>query len=273
MSVTLLEQQAQPRPRVSRPSHRPPAPTMPPALRSGICLDEQIAAGGTMGWLSLKMAGLFVPRTRKGGNSVRAVMPAPTCVTIDGTVTPARYSGPCDWSDYLDEVPSWRIAQEAWANAIGVPLPDYRTRREFEEAKARCIAAIALCEQIIIEPERGAVVQFTPSDDVATDDQTDLSIPRRLKPRDAAEAFLADLRELGETGPHSDARMSQLYAEHCARYELEPTPENVMRAELKKMNGIWKEKEDKAKSITGSKRERRWVWVIAASDPKKRVAA
>lgn len=241
-----------------------------------------------MGWLTLTIAGLFLPHATRASAGGHSLGEAGACLTLEASVAPARLSGQCDWSEYFDDVPHWRVAQQAWAGVLGVPVPDYRTRTEFEDAKQKSLAALALCERIRVDQANPspATVDVSFQSQLRPDPivPTETSVPepefhsvpggpRLLKPRDAAEAFLADLRAAGETGPHDDARMSQLYAEHCARYDLCPTPENVMRAELKKMPGIWKEREDKAKSVTGSKRERRYVWVLSDSAPNTRVAA
>ena len=239
-----------------------------------------------MGWLALTIAGLFIPHRSRGSVGGRSLGGAGACLTIESSAAPVGFTGTCDWSEFFDEVPRWRVAQQAWAGALGVPLPDYRTRSEFEAAQTKSLAALELCGQLTVEQVKQAVtvdvafhsaIEPDPANEPEAEPEPEFQSvpdgPRLLKPRDAAETFLADLRELGETGPHDDARMSQLYAEHCARYDLVPTPENTMRAQLKMMPGIWKQRADRAKSVTGSKRERKYVWMVSANAPSTRVAA
>lgn len=187
-----------------------------------------------------------------------------TALLVPVLSSPAvRYSGPCDWSDYMDAVPVWRLAQEAWAKAIGVELPDYRTRREFEEARAKCEAALVACQKFATQPAP-AIAETSTTDE--PDDNSPIVVKARiLPPKDAAELFLADLRAIGETGPYDNDQMRTLYLEHCTRYDLEPAPENFMREALETMPGIWKKQFNNQCGV-GGKRTRKFKWMISTDE-------
>lgn len=248
-----------------------------------------------MGWFGLKF------RSKQADVGGRQLCIAGAGVTIDASASPVRYRGESDWSQYMDEVPQWRIAQEAWANAIGIVLPDYRTRSEFEDARAKCEAALALCSKLASGPSPNGTSTFdrtppaniepapkpreiakavpvpvsprVPVEPVAPCPVYDVPPPgpepvtgHVLAAHDAAVRFLADLRAMGEEGPLDDAQMSDLYLAHCARNDLIPTPENLMRDALKTLPGVWKKQH---KTRQNGKRVRKWLWLIAVVEPVK----
>lgn len=198
--------------------------------------------------------------------------------SLDPPSAPMPYRGPSDWTVF-DEVPSWRLAQIAWANAIGVDLPDYRTKREFDEASERCARALEYCAELFSGPEQ-IETEFQPPEPVelplepaqsATGTSGTVGATYRLLPSaDAAELFLNDLRALGEFGPHDDEQMRRLYAEHCARYDLKPSPENFLRGWLRQHPGVYKKQ--KAVNIDG-KRPRKYFWMIAPTTNEARHVA
>lgn len=170
---------------------------------------------------------------------------------------------PCDWAEHMDDVPLWRHAQKAWAAALGVTLPDYRYRCEYEDARVKCEAALAACQPFLSQPAPEPAPEAPALADEPDDDAPIIMKPRILPPKDAAELFLSDICAIGETGPYDDAQLRQLYLEHCARYDLEPTPENMMRDELKTMPGIWKKQFNEQRGGSGGKRKRNFKWMLA----------
>ncbi len=159
----------------------------------------------------------------------------------------ATWNGHFVWPEDPDEVPLWRLAQEARAADLGIKLPESRTRRQHD-------ANLALVESNLIgRPASAPAVEIDPL--------------RTLQPHDAAETFVADLVALGEHGPHDDAQLRALYADHCTRYRLVPTAENMLRDAMRVLPGVFKEQVD-GKTAAG-KRQRKFVWLIATPEAEQ----
>lgn len=85
-----------------------------------------------------------------------------------------------------------------------------------------------------------------------------------LQPADAAVAFLGWLRGSGRTGQFTDARLSELYAEHCMECCLMPASESHVRGCLRKLPGVTRTMREDTGSA--NRRRRKTVWVIAAME-------
>lgn len=108
------------------------------------------------------------------------------------------------WPVNPDAVPDWRLRAEQRAATIGIAIPGYRTRRDFE-------AAVAACERTIRQQ-------------------------RKARPLDAAKKFAAYL----EAGEYDNAQLADAYAAFCEAMEIE-APESFVRGRLKKLPGIRRE--------------------------------
>lgn len=167
-----------------------------------------------------------------------------SCAPSPSLPSLATWNGQFVWPDDPDEVPLWRLAQEARADELKIKLPDVRTRRQYE-------AGLLLVESNLVGRPIPAV-------------DTEIDPMRTLKPHDAAETFVADLVALGAHGPHDDAQLRELYADHCQRYRLVPTADNMLRDAMRALPGVFKEQVD-GKTAAG-KRQRKFVWLIATPE-------
>lgn len=89
-----------------------------------------------------------------------------------------------------------------------------------------------------------------------------------LEPIASARQFAAWLRKY-HIGKHSDRVLMGFYDEFCVILGVEPTPENMMRSELREMRGIRRVVESTTKN---GKRHRPVAWFVegarAEPDPK-----
>lgn len=136
------------------------------------------------------------------------------------------------WPDDPDAVPVWRLERELWADRLGIRLPGYRTRREYE-------AAVQLLEDAI--------------PDVST------LVSAALPPDDAAREFLGWLRDDDRVGEYTAAELSALYAEHCADTGREPANTDHVKAALATLPGVYREISD---TKVSGKRVRAVRWVV-----------
>ena len=175
-------------------------------------------------------------------------MPAST----PNLTVPTRHDGgenwPNNWPADPDLVPDWRVRQEARAKEIGLELPAYRTRRQWDETVAACTKPRP-CHPL---PE---------------------PLPALL-PSQAAAGFLAWIRAEGRCGTYSHEAMTALYSEHCAASGYQPTHENFLRMALATYQGVSKV-QIKAKHANG-RRKRSYEWIISPAEsvvPRVRFAA
>lgn len=147
-----------------------------------------------------------------------------------------------EYPDDLDAVPAWRQRQLDRAAAIGITLPRYDTRRQWEEqvelATARFLAA---------EKSSSAVAP------------TQASRRPHLHGSEAARAFLMDLRVRGGAGTYTSEELKSAYTDHCQRCNREPTPDNILRPALLAEDGVRREIRDER---VDGKRRRVAVWTI-----------
>ena len=89
-----------------------------------------------------------------------------------------------------------------------------------------------------------------------------------LEPVASARQFAAWLRRY-HVGKHSDRILMGFYDEFCVILGVEPTPENMMRSELREMRGIRRVVESMTKN---GKRHRPVAWFVegprAETDPR-----
>lgn len=131
-----------------------------------------------------------------------------------------------EWPEDWDAVPGWRIAAEARAAEIGLQLPGYRTRREYEAARNRCLAAFeppALPAAADPPPPPAPpVVEIKPA---WTSERT-------------ARAFLNHIMDNGG-GQFTNEQLSERYLSFCRDVlSRHPAPENFVRQNLRTMRGV-----------------------------------
>lgn len=143
------------------------------------------------------------------------------------------------WPTDPDLVPYWRLADERRALDAGYTLPGYRTRREFDAAVARCVAAL--------QPDAAPVLPPAP---------VEMSID------DAARSFVAWIRVAGRGLEFTADRLTEVYHEHCAEIGCRAHPENMLRdAMLALDDGVTRRQQSMGK--IGSRRLRPTVWTIS----------
>ena len=145
-----------------------------------------------------------------------------------------------EWPADPHAVPDWRIRQERRAAQMGVTLPAYRTRAEFE-------AMVAVCDG--------------------------RRFSRRLSPKDAALAFANHVasQSSGETVTFSSDQLADAYAAWTVAEDVECS-ESHMRGKLKRLPNVARDTID-VRSETGRRvREVRWVFrSIKPSSPAETV--
>lgn len=156
----------------------------------------------------------------RAGSRVSEAAPGPA-----GRIFETAVADDC-WPSDPDEVPEWRLAAEARAAEIGLRLPAYRTRAQFEEARAACEARL----------HAGL---------------------RKAKPRDVARAFAARVRG-DENVTFSNAQLADAFAAFCVEAKM-ICSENFFRNELKRIPGCRKD----VIVTTTPRRSREVLWVIA----------
>lgn len=169
------------------------------------------------------------------------------------------------WPDDPDEVPAWRLTQERTARDAGFVLPAIRTRRDYEIAIAACEAQFV--RESESAPRRADVQPDEPFEPLQIVTMDGAPVGRSvLPPEIAARKFQAWLLETGRIGKWSSDEMRRFYVAHCSAEKISPTPENVLREALKRLNGVSRVNDDVR--IKG-KRKRAVVWCIEGSPPMK----
>ena len=141
------------------------------------------------------------------------------------------------WPEDPDEVPTWRIAQEARAEMLGLGIPPYRTRRQFE-------LAIELAEH-------KASIKIAPIAPLAA-----------LSPSESARRFHAYLQHEEDVEEFTVPELSAKYSEFCEHENLTPSHLDFVKAELALRTGVHRRQIDKKDPTTG-KRQRPMMWIIA----------
>lgn len=137
------------------------------------------------------------------------------------------------WPDDPDEIPEWRLKAERRAAEIGVSLPGYRTRRQFDAAVAKCTAAI----------EKSLA----------------LAVRTKLSPKDAAARFANHVLSLSQTAAFSSEELTTAYAEWMVSCNVECS-ESHMRGKLKRVPAVTRETTDTRMKSGRRVREVRWVF-------------
>lgn len=157
------------------------------------------------------------------------------------------------WPADPDAAPDWVLRQLARARAAGRDVPQIRTRAEFDAAVARCAARLA-----------------APAQTVAVDPPAPVSVPplREFTGAEAAQLFLAHLRAtVSAPKRFTSDEFSAAYHAWC---DLEPgrppVPENVLRGEIKSLDGIARTQID---IRVEGRRVRPFVWTVSPeTNPK-----
>lgn len=138
----------------------------------------------------------------------------------------------------------------------------------------------AVCESLGCEPEAvrhlAEVVPFPtlPLGPFAQPCSPSAKTPRPeksrapLPPDEAAIGFYDWLIDHALIGEWSHEEMSEFYQRHCADCSLTPTPENVLRAVLKRLPGVNRVQDDHR--VKGQGRKRPVVWKIELAPSVKR---
>lgn len=138
------------------------------------------------------------------------------------------------WPEDPDIVPDWRLRAEERASKLGVRLPSYRTRRQFEALVARC--------------------------------EKRIRAQRKVPPAEAASRFAAYLRSSSRVS-YNNEELADAYTRFCDDAEIE-APESFMRGQLKRLPGIRREIRPERRN---GRLVREAVWVIEPQ-PARRVA-
>ena len=141
------------------------------------------------------------------------------------------------WPEDPDEVPTWRLAQEARAAIFGLGIPPDRTRRQFE-------LAIELAE-------RKASIKIAPIAPLAA-----------LSPSESARRFHAYLQHEEDVEEFTVPELSAKYSEFCEHENLTPSHLDFVKAELALRAGVHAKQISTKNPATG-KRHRPVMWIIA----------
>lgn len=171
-------------------------------------------------------------------------LPALSWGDCDDDIEPDGFEWPEDW----DAVPSWRLAAESRAAEIGVHLPRYRTRREFEAARERCLAKLDGTGGSL--PPPAPLIEIKPA---FTSERT-------------ARAFVNHIMDSGG-GQFSNEQLSERYLAFCRDVlHRHPAPENFVRQNLRKMRGVHVGQLDTR--AEDGRRVRPTLWTIRARDER-----
>jgi hypothetical protein len=175
------------------------------------------------------------------------------------------------WTTGFNVPPPQRLADEMRAGDKGYQIPGYRTRAEFEVMCARCEEQLRAAETVAATQE----VPFAPlplgpfalpGPSAKTPSRETSKAP--LAPDEAAIGFYDWLIDHALLGEWSHEEMSEFYQRHCADNSLTPTPENVLRAVLKRLPGVNRVQDDHR--VKGQGRKRPVVWKIELAPSAKR---
>ena len=149
--------------------------------------------------------------------------------------------GELAWPEDPSEVPEWRLEREAWADACGVKLPSYRTKRDADLAIELCAMA---CPGPLPDPDP----------------------PEPALPVDkAAELFLGSIQNGIPSGvaEYSADELSASYEEWCAVRNLLPSSIDHVKAAMALLPGVYR---DKQAVYVDGKRRRVVRWVISPAE-------
>lgn len=149
-------------------------------------------------------------------------LPMPEVLSGDETETISEADG-LEWPDDWDAVPGWRLAAEERALDIGLTLPAYRTRRDFEAMVALIDARLQVQDEAAAPPVEPVAAPVDP-------------LPP-LPAVEAASEFLEHLRAKG-FGRYTNESLTEEYLRFCRAINRTPAPENFVRQKLRRMVGI-----------------------------------
>lgn len=179
--------------------------------------------------------------------------PTPEVSLGDETTTDGDADG-LEWPDDCDAVPSWRLTAEELSAVTGLPLPNYRTKREYE-------AMLALIEERL-------QVQEKQPEPVAPPVIVEVSAVEPLAALPAAEAaaeFLDHLRGKG-FGRYTNESLTEEYLRFCRANNRTPAPENFVRQKLRRMVGITSQMIDDRDDVGKRIRWTQWTVVPFSSE-------
>jgi hypothetical protein len=145
---------------------------------------------------------------------------------------------PGEWPEDPYATPAWMEAVIDWHLDLGLKLPRYRCRHEFDEQLQRC----------------RELAEAQP-------------LKKALSPEVSAERFLGFLREeMGSDGNLvlASSELTDFYHDFCADDRRHPSPENFLRAALKRLPGV-ECRQVRVPDAPG--RKRTFAWVITR-DPE-----
>jgi hypothetical protein len=175
------------------------------------------------------------------------------------------------WTTGFNVSPPQRIAHEMRAREKGYEIPLYRTRADLEAMCARCEEALRAAEVVANTQEAPfAPLPLGPFALPALPAKPPVKEPSKapLAPDEAAIGFYDWLIDHALIGEWSHEEMSEFYQRHCSDRSLTPTPENVLRAVLKRLPGVNRVQDDHR--VKGQGRKRPVVWKIELAPSVKR---
>lgn len=159
------------------------------------------------------------------------------------------------WPDDCDAVPSWRLTAEEISAATGLPLPNYRTKREYEAMLALIEARLQVQEEKQAEPVAPpAIVEIAAIEPLAA-----------LPAAEAAAEFLDYLRGKG-FGRYTNESLTEEYLRFCRANNRTPAPENFVRQKLRRMVGITSQMVDDRDDVGKRIRWTQWTVVPFSSE-------
>lgn len=143
------------------------------------------------------------------------------------------------WPDDPDQTPGWVHALEARCRETGLQIPIYRSRREFDAAVARCLAAV-----------NEATAEF--------DEPAEREMEPALGSHDAAVNFVRWLLRSGAPVELTSDQLTETYFGWCATQNRMAAPENLVRAAMKQLPGVSNRQQSRGRA--GAQRIRPTVW-------------
>lgn len=140
-----------------------------------------------------------------------------------------------------DAVPRWAIELAERNIGLGIDVPIYRTKREFDEAVERCRA--------MVEPP--------PDEDVDDGPGTQSLLPA-LSPHDAANGFVRFVVSGGSAVEMTSEELTVAYLEWCSDDGRAAAPENLVRDAMKGLPGV--SSRQQSRGFDGKRRLRPTVW-------------
>ena len=202
----------------------------------------------------------------------------PMLLTPPAAIRATDDDGNLIWPDDPDEVPAWRLALEAKAEAWGwaeqgVKLPPYRTRRESDRCKAeddaRELARAAMPGNI----DKSNIARHVPALTVApvaqVGHQPYQDIPffaaaGVTRPADmAARQFLAAIRDRELVVEFSAGELSTAYIDWCRKTGQKAFAIDTFKAALGRLDGVYK---DQPSQYVRGRRHRPTRWIISPAD-------